>query len=117
MHSLRGRIKYIDEFRRLHFIPEWTHDEQVDFIASLGAIGKRIPYYTKKPSGIIVLRLNLSKYEKPYMKKYEALVNIPLIVTVSIESYEHHEYGSGISIKLDKYRKRLIPQTQEPLAE
>ena len=113
-HSFRGSIKYIDEYRRLHFIPDQSTDEYSTLTDMLTARanGAKLPIYEKKagtPDAYKVVRINLSKYEKPNIRKYESLVGAQLIVKVEIVCYDHAEYGKGVSLKLLKYPTRIIP--------
>ena len=113
-HSLRGSIKFIDEYRRCHFIPEWTPDEHKTFVEIVEGtapaprndqLKAKIPIYTKGETTVV--RVNLSKYDKPYMKRYESLIGVPLTINVEIMPYEHEQFGNGVSIKLARYSKRI----------
>jgi hypothetical protein len=67
---------------------------------------KKVPY-NLSDDGFYYLVINLDKYEKPNIRKYEKFLKSKMKLFIDIDYYKSDEYGAGLTLKLTRLRKIL----------
>lgn len=111
--QIKATLAYIDEYKRLYIIVE--DDESKRQLREHHEDGKHpirdiIDYRTRQPTGDLKVKLNLIKYEKPKISKYEKLLQTKLLLTILPNRYNNEKFGKGLSLTLQNYYQ--IPQSQ-----
>lgn len=101
--TFTGTLHYIDEYKRLFFI--LCPDSKEKFESFKAHKGGKSPVstYEVEDAKVTKVRVNLIKYDKPNIKRYENLLKKKMNVTIERNDYESEQYGAGTSLKLLSY--------------
>jgi hypothetical protein len=98
---ITGTLRYIDEYKKLHFTVSDADDiEKIKKCEELSLNGK-MPYWVS-PLNVMKLRVNLTKYERPYVAKYERMLKKEFKCVLKVNTYESDDYGHGVVFSLLK---------------
>ncbi len=98
--TLTGTLNYIDSYKRL-----FLSDLDACSVSALGELDIRGKSPVSEYEGKQTVRVNLDKYSKPYMSRYESLLKQKVQFSVTTVYYDSEEYGTGTTLRLLKYKK------------